>query len=210
MEATLRTTQTDNRKFAMNSEIQFLNKQLSDKIQRYSHKAMSNYGNEIIELSSIFVNVSDVNPKILFSLSTERINDFVQLSREILQLLKEDPSAEDAKLAAVLYDHIETILHFNEIDIESLKELNNELGTVLTQLVQQQVNQHENQIQLSDNDQLQLSKLLRTGLKKASRIPLAKLLFIFIRMLRNKISAFVKQRKTHKIKKLRSRILMKK
>ena len=103
---------------------------------------MSNYGNEIVELSSIFVNVSDINPKTLFTLSTDRINDFVQLSREILQLLKEDPSAEDAKLAAVLYDHIETILHFNEVDIESLKDQNNELGTVLTQLVQQQLIQN--------------------------------------------------------------------
>ena len=210
MEATLRATQTDNRKFAMNSEIVFLNKQLNDKIQRYSHKAMSNYGNEIVELSSIFVNVSDINPKTLFTLSTDRINDFVQLSREILQLLKEDPSAEDAKLAAVLYDHIETILHFNEVDIESLKDQNNELGTVLTQLVQQQVIQNEKQIQLSDNDQLQLSKLLRTGLKKASRIPLAKLIIIFVRMIINRITAFIKQRKLRKIKKLRSRISVKK
>jgi hypothetical protein len=156
------------------------------------------------------VNVSDINPKTLFTLSTDRINDFVQLSREILQLLKEDPSAEDAKLAAVLYDHIETILHFNEVDIESLKDQNNELGTVLTQLVQQQLIQNEKQIQLSDNDQLQLSKLLRTGLKKASRIPLAKLIIIFVRMIINRITAFIKQRNLRKIKKLRSRISVKK
>ena len=210
MEATLRATQTDNRKFAMNSEIVFLNKQLNDKVQRYSHKAMSNYGNEIVELSSIFVNVSDVDPKILFTLTTERISDFVQLSREILQLLKEDPSAEDAKLAAMLYNHIDTILQFNEVNIESLKDQNNELGIVLTQLVQQQDMQSEKQIQLSDNDQLQLSKLLRNGLKKASRIPLAKLIIIFVRMIIHKITAFIKQRKLRKFKKLRSRISMKK
>ena len=210
MEATLRATQTDNRKFAMNSEIVFLNKQLNDKVQRYSHKAMSNYGNEIVELSSIFVNVSDVDPKVLFTLTTERISDFVQLSREILQLLKEDPSAEDAKLAAMLYNHIDTILQFNEVNIESLKDKNNELGIVLTQFVQQQDMQSEKQIQLSDNDQLQLSKLLRNGLKKASRIPLAKLIIIFVRMIIHKITAFIKQRKLRKFKKLRSRISMKK
>ena len=210
MEATLRATQTDNRKFAMNSEIVFLNKQLNDKVQRYSHKAMSNYGNEIVELSSIFVNVSDVDPKVLFTLTTERISDFVQLSREILQLLKEDPSAEDAKLAAMLYNHIDTILQFNEVNIESLKDQNNELGIVLTQFVQQQDMQSEKQIQLSDNDQLQLSKLLRNGLKKASRIPLAKLIIIFVRMIIHKITAFIKQRKLRKFKKLRSRISMKK
>ena len=210
MEATLRATQTDNRKFAMNSEIVFLNKQLNDKVQRYSHKAMSNYGNEIVELSSIFVNVSDVDPKVLFTLTTERISDFVQLSREILQLLKEDPSAEDAKLAAMLYNHIDTILQFNEVNIESLKDQNNELGIVLTQFVQQQDMQSEKQIQLSDNDQLQLSKLLRNGLKKASRIPLAKLIIIFVRMIIHKITAFITQRKLRKFKKLRSRISMKK
>ena len=210
MEATLRATQTDNRKFAMNSEIVFLNKQLNDKVQRYSHKAMSNYGNEIVELSSIFVNVSDVDPKVLFTLTTERISDFVQLSREILQLLKEDPSAEDAKLAAMLYNHIDTILQFNEVNIESLKDKNNELGIVLTQFIQQQDMQSEKQIQLSDNDQLQLSKLLRNGLKKASRIPLAKLIIIFVRMIIHNITAFIKQRKLRKIKKLRSRISMKK
>lgn len=210
MEATLRATQTDNRKYAIQSEIEFLNKQLNDKIQRYSHKAMSNYGNEIVELSSIFVNVSDVNPKILFTLTTERINDFVQLSREILQLLKEDPSAEDAKLAAILYGHIDTILQFNEVNIESLKDQNNELGIVLTQLMQQQDMQSEKHIQLSDNDQLHLSKLLRNGLKKASRIPLAKLIIIFVRMIIHKITAFIKQRKLRKFKKLRSRLSMKK
>jgi hypothetical protein len=113
-------------------------------------------------------------------------------------------------LAAVLYDHIETILHFNEVDIESLKDQNNELGTVLTQLVQQQLIQNEKQIQLSDNDQLQLSKLLRTGLKKASRIPLAKLIIIFVRMIINRITAFIKQRNLRKFKKLRSRISVKK
>jgi hypothetical protein len=124
--------------------------------------------------------------------------------------LKEDPSAEDAKLAAVLYDHIETILHFNEVDIESLKEQNKELGTVLTHLVQQQAIQNEKQIQLSDNDQLQLSKLLRNGLKKASRIPLAKLIIIFVRMIINKFTAFNKQKKLLRIKKLRSRVSAKK
>lgn len=209
MEATLRSTQADQRKFALNSEIQFLQKQVQDKMQRYSQKAMSNYGNEIVELSSIFVNVSDINPQILFKLSQERISEFIQLSREILQLLKEDPSAEDAKLAAVLYDHIETILRFNDIDIESLNEQRNELGSILTNLVQQQNNQQQ-QLQLSDNDQLQLSKILRTGLKKASRIPLAKLIIIFLRMIKNRIKQLIKQRKLSKIKKMRAQNLQKK
>jgi len=203
MESSLRSTQIDNRKHAMQSEIQFLQKQLNNKIQRYSVKAMSNYGNEIVELSSIFINVSDVNPKILFTLSKERIEEFVILSRDILQLLKENPSAEDAKLAAVLYDHIETILRFNDVDIESLQTQNNELGMVLTDLVQQQ---HQQQLQLSDNDQLQLSKILRSGLKKASRIPLAKLLIIFIRMIITNVRAFMKQRKVSKIKKIRGKL----
>lgn len=209
MEATLRTIQTDQRKFALHSEIQFLQKQVQDKLERYSQKAMSNYGNEIVDLSSIFVNVSDVNPKSLFALSKERINEFVQLSREILQLLKEDPSAEDAKLAAVLYDHIETILRFNDIDIESLNEQKQELGLVLTDLVQQQHLQQQ-QLQLSDNDQLQLSKILRTGLKKAARIPLAKLIIIFLRMIMNRIKMVLKQRKIAKIKKMRAHLRQKK
>jgi Mg-chelatase subunit ChlD len=210
MEATLRSLQADNRKQAIQSEIQYLQKQLTDKIQRYSQKAMSNYGNEIVELSSIFVNVNDVDPKTLFALSKERIQDFVNLSREILQILKEDPSAEDAKLAAVLYDHIETILRFNDVDIESLKNQNDELGSLLTHLVQQQHIQHEKQLQLSDNDQLQLSRLLKNGLKQASRIPLAKLLIIFYRMIKNRISNFLKQRKIRKIKQMRTKLRHKK
>ncbi|MFZ9976886.1 MAG: vWA domain-containing protein [Candidatus Kapaibacteriota bacterium] len=203
MESSLRSTHIDNRKHAILSEIQFLQKQLNDKIQRYSVKAMSNYGNEIVELSSIFVNVADVNPKTLFTLSKDRIDEFVKLSREILQLLKEDPSAEDAKLAAVLYDHIETILRFNDVDIESLNQQKNDLGTVLTDMVQQHL-QYQKQLQLSDNDQLQLSKILRTGLKKASRIPLAKLLIIFIRMIINNIRGLIKKRELSNIKKKRS------
>ncbi len=112
----------------------------------------------------------------------------------MLALLREDPSAEDAKLAAVLYDHLETMLHFNDVHIESLIEQKDQLGTVLTQLVQQQTLK-ETQLQLSDTDQLQLSRILKSGLKKAARIPIARLIVIFFKIIRNRILQVLKSRK---------------
>lgn len=199
LEATVRATQTDSRKSAINSEISYLQKQLHERLQRYAQRAMSNYGNEIIELSTIFVNISDIDPKTLFALSPERINEFVEVSKEILTLLKEDPSAEDAKLAAVLYDHLETVLRFNDIHIESLTQHKLELENILTHLVQQQ-SAKELPLQLSDTDQLQLSRILRSGLKKAARIPLAKLFIIFYRIIRNRLIALMKQRRLARLR----------
>lgn len=58
---------------------------------------MANYGNEISELSDIFINVEDIKSEKLFALSKDRIDEFVQLSSELLTILKDDPSVEDAK-----------------------------------------------------------------------------------------------------------------
>lgn len=202
LEATVRATQTESRKSAINSEISYLQRQMQERLQRYAQRAMSNYGNEIIELSTIFVNVSDIDPKTLFTLPPERIQEFVELSKEILTLLKEDPSAEDAKLAAVLYDHLETVLRFNDVHIETLSEQKHELGNILTHLLQQQ-SAKELQLQLSDTDQLQLSRILRSGLKKAARIPLTRLFVIFYRIIKQRLLAFIKQRQISRIRKLR-------
>jgi len=202
LESTLRATQTDSRKSAITSEITYLNKQIHERLQRYSQKAMSSYGNEIVELSTIFVNVKDIDPKQLFLLPPERISELVALSKEMLALLREDPSAEDAKLAAVLYDHLETMLHFNDVHIESLIEQKEQLGTVLTQLVQQQTLK-ETQLQLSDTDQLQLSRILKSGLKKAARIPIARLVVIFFKIIRNRILQALKSRKRNINRKLK-------
>lgn len=204
LEATTRATQTESRKGALHSEITYLNKQLNERLQRYAQRAMSNYGNEIIELSTVFVNVSDIDPTILFALPVDRLQELIELSKEILVLLKEDPSAEDAKLAAVLYDHLETVLKFNNINIESLSQYKHELGTILTELVQQQSSK-EMQLQLSDTDQLQLSRILRSGLKTAARIPIAKLFIIFYRIIKKRMISLLKARKIARIKKLRRR-----
>ncbi|MEY3312745.1 MAG: hypothetical protein RLZZ578_265, partial [Bacteroidota bacterium] len=114
------------------------------------------------------------------------------------------PSAEDAKLAAVLYDHLETVLRFNDVHIETLTEQKNELGNILTNLVQQQ-SAKELQLQLSDSDQLQLSRILRSGLKKAARIPLARLFVIFYRIIKQRVLTLIKQRRVSRIKKLRKK-----
>ena len=204
LEGAVRATQTESRKSAINSEISYLQKQLHERLQRYAQRAMSNYGNEIIELSSIFVNVADIDPKRLFTLPPERIDEFVVLSKDILTLLKENPSAEDAKLAAVLYDHLETVLRFNDVHIETLTEQKNELGNILTNLVQQQ-SAKELQLQLSESDQLQLSRILRSGLKKAARIPLARLFVIFYRIIKQRVITLIKQRRVSRIKKLRKK-----
>jgi len=196
LEGAVRATQTESRKSAINSEISYLQKQLHERLQRYAQRAMSNYGNEIIELSSIFVNVADIDPKRLFTLPPERIDEFVVLSKDILTLLKENPSAEDAKLAAVLYDHLETVLRFNDVHIETLTEQKNELGNILTNLVQQQS---------AKELQLQLSRILRSGLKKAARIPLARLFVIFYRIIKQRVLTLIKQRRVSRIKKLRKK-----
>ena len=202
LEASVRATQIESRKSSINSEISYLHKQLNERLQRYAQRAMSNYGNEIIELSTIFVNISDIDPKRLFALPPDRIKEFIDLSREMLSLIKEDPSAEDAKLTAVLYDHLETILKFNDVEIEELTLNKEELGRILTHVVQQQASK-EMQLQLSDTDQLQLSRILRSGLKKAARIPLAKLLIIFYRIIKNRLLFLLKARKVARLKKLR-------
>ena len=169
---------------------------------------MSNYGNEIAELSDIFVNVQDLEPQVLFALPEERIHEFLHLSRELLSLLKNDPSAEDAKHAAVLYDHLKILLHFNHIDIEELTSNTKELGDILASFVQKQMHtiQKHSTLDLSDSDQIQLSRLLKTGMQGASRIPLARLLLIMYRKLKRQYQLWIKQRKVKRMKQFRQKV----
>lgn len=62
--------------------------------------------------------------------------------------------------------------------------------------MQQQQSQSANNtsLDLSDNDHIQLSRLLKTGMQSAARIPLAKLLLILYRKIKRSIVLWRKNR----------------
>ena len=196
LEYSHKATQADARKSFILGEIQYLNKQIQAQIDRYSQRAIANYGNEISELSDIFINVEDIKSEKLFALSKDRIDEFVQLSSELLTILKDDPSVEDAKKAAVLYDHLHLLLKYNNIETQQLSQNTDELKLILSSFLQQQQSQsaHNSSLDLSDNDHIQLSRLLKTGMQSAARIPLAKLLLILYRKIKKSIILWRKAR----------------
>lgn len=196
LEYSHKATQADSRKLFILGEIQHLNKQIHAQLDRYSQRTMANYGNEISELSDIFINVEDIKSEKLFALSKDRIDEFVQLSSELLTILKDDPSVEDAKKAAVLYDHLHLLLKYNNIEIQKLSQNTDELKHILSSFLQQQQSQSANNtsLDLSDNDHIQLSRLLKTGMQSAARIPLAKLLLILYRKIKRSIVLWRKNR----------------
>jgi hypothetical protein len=197
LEMTLRATQAEGRKVTLQGELQHLQKQIGALTDKYAQKSMSQYGNEIQSLARIFIQIPDLNPSILFHVSPERISELTGLSTELLTILRDDPSAEDAKKAAVLYDHLQLLMQHNGIDHEPLKQNTAELQEILAKLVQQQAmnpQQQSHKLELSDNDHIQLSRLLKGGMQSASRIPLAKLLFILLRKLKRAIQSWNRAR----------------
>ncbi len=107
------------------------------------------------------------------------------LAREMIETLQNSPTAEDLKRAAVIFDHIKLFTdNSNDDDNKSLDGINKELKSYLDKLLAESTQKQMANVEFSEDDKIQISKLLKSQRTMMQRISIIKLLRILYKKLR--------------------------
>ncbi len=135
LERQIATASGQHRTIALKSQLQLVQRHIDTLMQKTSAWAADNYGTEIKELSTVYVNVDDIRPEEMFSLPEDKVRELEELAEALLEALRDERQVEDIKRAAILYDHLMLLMRYNKIDASrfehSAKELEGMLDTIL-------------------------------------------------------------------------------
>lgn len=195
LEKQLYSVSAESRKNAIRGEIAHCDKMIGQLTSRLSASVATTYGKEIEQIASIFINVSDIHSNEVFGHDEERKNTLEALAREMIDTLQNSPTAEDLKRAAVIFDHIKLFTdHSNDEDNKSLDEVNKELKNYLDKLLAESTQKQMANVEFSEDDKIQISKLLKSRRTMMQRISIIKLL----RILYKKIRRYLLRLKQHR------------
>ncbi len=127
LEIQLRTVSSDQRRRQLQRQLQSARRQLSSHLERLRQKLAETYGREIEQLSTVFVEVDDIDPHTIFRLTPERIAALQQTVALLQQRIAEFTDAELLKQAALLYDHLLFLMPFNEEHQQALAQVAQQL-----------------------------------------------------------------------------------
>ncbi len=122
LEHELQYASTAARRTMIAHDLSVLNRMIAGLAERVAVYATEHFGSDIEQLSSIFVQVDDIDPAEVFRLSQEREQELVHLARALLDEFARTRRTEDADRMAALIEHLRTILRFNQHAAE-LQEL---------------------------------------------------------------------------------------
>jgi hypothetical protein len=91
------------------------------------------FGHELERLSTVYVNVDDINETGFFKASEETVADLEELTRSLKEEADEFLTSELTKKIAVLHDHVQFLLRYEPDD--SLKERLNKIDEKLRKLL---------------------------------------------------------------------------
>ncbi len=172
-------------KSKLTQELGGLNKQISVLTERVAKYISEHYGNEIIELSNVYVNVHDIHPDQFLQLTDERRRELELTTQALLEALHNERLTDDIKKAAVLYDHLELLLkHDHGAENDTLRKQKKELEDILQRIVSTDGDDDVDDIHLSSFDTKQLRNMLEASVEKKS-IPLARVLRMIVRKIKN-------------------------
>ncbi len=178
-------------KAQLNHEIAGLNKQISVLTERVARYINEHYGNEIIELSDVYVNVHDIHPEQFLQLSDERREELELTTQALLEALHNERLTDDIKKAAVLYDHLELLLkHDHDERNDRLRAQKRELEQIMQRIMANDGDDDIDDIHLSSFDTKQLRNMLEKSVDK-NPMSMARM----IRMLFRKAKAWIMQRR---------------
>lgn len=185
LEKQLYTVTAESRKTAIRGEIAHCDKMINQLTGRLTSSIASTYGKEIEQIASIFINVSDIQANEVFGQDEDRKNTLEALAREMIETLQNSPTAEDLKRAAVIFDHIKLFTdNSNDDDNKSLDGINKELKSYLDKLLAESTQKQMANVEFSEDDKIQISKLLKSQRTMMQRISIIKLLRILYKKLR--------------------------
>lgn len=194
LERELNSTQQEKKKDAFKTQLGYLEKQISAISQKMAAQINSSYGNEIQQLSEVFVEIDDINPHDIFSLPEEQVRALEDLADDMVTVLKESSDVEDIKKAALLYDHLMVLLEFNKIDAPRLKASAQELQSVLQEIMEtgEQHVGNEN-FPVAPSEQEQIMRMLKTTMSKSSPQSMARLIRYFLLKIKRAFILFKKK-----------------
>lgn len=176
-ESQLNATTGKMRQDSLRAQINHVQGQIDLQTSRYGAVLAEHYGDEIRKLSTVYVNVDDIAPDEMFSLSEEKVAEFEQLADSLLEALRSERQVEDIKRAALLYDHLVLLMRYNKIDAQRFKEASEELERMLDHILNKPSSSSDD-MPISELERAQLRNMLDSG-TIGKRMSLALLLRIF-------------------------------
>lgn len=201
IEKQLNTLKTESRRAALQSELRYLATHLAQETERLSKKLGDTYGREIEPLSDIFVSIKDVHPEDLFAVKGERLEELKELTAEILDVMRNEPTVEYAKRAAVLEEHLDVLITHNAVEDEDVKIQAKELRELLEKMLKETADSGGAQMDLSEDDRIGIVKLLGKSATGLKRIPLSRLLRWILRRMKRAYVLWRQRQKFRKMKK---------
>ncbi len=155
-------------KSQLSAELSGINKQISVLTTRVAKYISEHYGNEIQELSSVYVNIPDLVPEHFLHLSEEKRAELEDCTDALLEALHGERLSDDIKKAAILYDHLELLLqHDASLDNAKLKKQKDELQQILQRIMAGDGDDDIDDIHLSSFDTKQLRNMLEQSVEKS-------------------------------------------
>jgi hypothetical protein len=172
-------------KARLTQELSGVQRQVAVLTDRVGDYIREHYGKEIVELSHVYVNVDDIDPRNLLKLSDERLAELEKTADALLQALHIEKLTDDLKRAAVLYDHLELLLEYsNDQRMERLRAQKRDLEQLMQRVLSTDGDDAVDDIHISEFDTDQLRNMLSGTKQSNSRIPFAKLLRALVRKVR--------------------------
>lgn len=186
LEAQLAAATGGTLKSRLSQELSGVKRQVAVLTERVGLYIREHYGKEIIELSSVYVNIPDIDPRDIVTLSQERIQELEQSVDALLEALHREKLTDDLKRAAVLYDHLDLLLEYSSDDrLHALKQKKTELEQLMQRVLAADGDDAVDDIHISEFDTDQLRNMLTGTKSSGSRIPFAKMLRALIRRFRS-------------------------
>lgn len=160
IERQLHSLKTESRRSALQSELKYNATYLAQETEKLSKKISETYGREIESLSDIFITIEDIEPEKLFSIQGERLEELKELTAELLEVMRNEPTIEYAKRAAALEEHLDVLLEHRAVEDEELSAQAKELKELLEKILKQAVDGSAVSMNISDEDRLGIVKLL--------------------------------------------------
>jgi hypothetical protein len=163
LEVSLSSAAGDRHKQSIQSQLNLVQRQMDQLKQRIASHVTEEFGLEIQRLSSVYVEIDDIDPAATFSFPEDKVRELEELAAALLSELREEHQVEDIKRAAILYDHLHLLMQYNNIDAPRLERYAQDLEQMLDHILNKP-SQSAADASISDMERQQLRNMLEGGI----------------------------------------------
>lgn len=169
----------DQKKHHLQTELATVNAQIESLTAQFTKKVAETYGREIEELSTVYIQIADIDPGAMFALPEPRIRELEELAQEMINNISDHIDADELKEAAMLHNHLAFLLQYNQNHTEELQQKADELKDLIEKMLDAEERARTDlPMQMNMMDQQQLSLMMNSiSQDKSSFATLLRLLF---------------------------------